>query len=269
MWTSTNTDLAKACRSTERYNFATNTETTGSKAVHMPNKMHKGQAPKGFTHVYTAFREHEWLEHLQTYHNLAHNKSQKSAPTATIRTDFGTELRSGTSDKWMLKEGIAFEPSGTLPQERNGVSERMGRTIMDMTRSTMMGGNVPDDLSSEVVLAMLYVKHVRPTSALGGKNSHEPIQKEASTGDYLRVLKSTVYVLIHEDDRKEKFSKAAKSALRAQRGKLVKYDGKTIYRVFLERNQSTIRVKDLNIHEDATAKDFTGLSYDAIQIADI
>lgn len=222
-----------------------------------------------FTHVYTAIHKHEWFDHLQTYYSLAQNKSQKSKPIGMIRTDFGTELRSGASDKWMLKEGIAFEPSCPHSQKQNGILERMGRTIMDMTRSTIIGGNIPDDLWPEVVLAMVHVKNVRPTSTLNGKTPHELMEQETPTIDHLRVLGSTVYVLIHQADRKGKNSKRAKFAPRAQRGKLVGYDGKTIYRVFLERSQSIIRVKDLSIHEDAIAKDSTELSYDAIQIADI
>lgn len=63
-----------------------------------------------FTHVYTATCKHEWFDHLQTFYSLAQNKTQKSKPVAMIRTDFGAELRSTTSDKWMQKEGITFEP---------------------------------------------------------------------------------------------------------------------------------------------------------------
>lgn len=113
---------------------------------------------------------------------------------------------------------------------------------------------------------MVHVKNLRPTSSLNGKTPHELMEKEIPTIDHLRVLGSTVYVLIHEADRKGEKSKAAKFAPRAQRGKLVGYDGKTIYRVFLEKSNSIIRVKDLSIHEDATAKKATGLAYNAIQI---
>ena len=220
-----------------------------------------------FTHVYTAVHKHEWFSHLQTYYSLAQNKSQKSKPIAKIRTDYGAELRSGISDKWMLKEGITFEPSCPHSQEQNGVSERMGRTIMDMVRSTIIGGSIPDDLWPEIVLAMVHVKNIRPTSSLtDGRTPHELMEKELPTIDHLRVLGSTVYVFIHEADRKGEKSKAAKFAPRAQRGKLVGYDGKTIYRVFLEKSNSIIRVKDLSIHEDATAKEATDLAYDAVQI---
>lgn len=112
----------------------------------------------------------------------------------------------------------------------------MGRTIMDMTRATIIGGNIPDDLWPEIVLAMVHVKNFRPTSTLEGGTPHELIEKKVPTINHLRVLGSTVYVLIHEADRKRKNNKAAKFAPRAQRGKFVGYDRKTIYRVYLEQN---------------------------------
>lgn len=115
----------------------------------------------------------------------------------------------------MLKEGIAFEPLCPHSQEQNGISKRMGCTIMDMTRSTIIGENIPDDLWPKVVLAMVHVKNVRPTSTLNGKTPYKLMEKRIATIDHLRVLGSTVYVLIHEADQKGSNSKGAKFAPRA------------------------------------------------------
>ena len=41
---------------------------------------------------------------------------------------------------------------------------------MDMTRATILDGSLDDELWPEIVLAMTYVKNVRPTKALGGDN---------------------------------------------------------------------------------------------------
>lgn len=43
------------------------------------------------------------------------------------------------------------------------------------------------------------------------------------------------------------------------RGKLVGFDGHTIYRVYLEEHSKVIRIKDLRIYEDHIPKDFTNL----------
>ena len=165
----------------------------------------------------------------------------------------------------MLNEGITFEPSCPHLQEQNGVSEHVGRTIMDMTRSTIIGDNIPDKLWPEIALAMVHVKNLKPTSTLAGKTPYKLFKKETPSLDHLRILGSTIYVLIHEEDQKGTNSKGAKFAPRAQQGVLVGYDGTTIYRVYLEKSSKVIRVKDLPIHEDANAKKSTDLpTYDAI-----
>ena len=74
----------------------------------------------------------------------------------------------------MQREGIIFEPSLPYAQEQNGVSERMGRTIMDMTRATILEGNIDDKLWPELVLGRTYIKTKRPTRALANNISpHE------------------------------------------------------------------------------------------------
>ena len=222
-----------------------------------------------YTHVYTGHKKSEWFDHLLTYNNMAQNKSGKAKPISIFRTDFGTELRSHKSDNWFLQQGIIYEPSATYSQEENGVAERMGRTIMDMTRCTVIGGGIPDYLWTEVVLAMVHTKNVRPTNALGGKTPYEVFENKPPKLDHLRVLGSTVYALIHEQERKGMNSKSAKFAPRAQKGILCGYDGNTIYRVFLEKDYKVIRVKDLRIHEDAIDKNETDLpTYDSVMIVE-
>ena len=46
----------------------------------------------------------------------------------------------------MQKEEIIFEPSAPYFQKQNGVSDRTGKTIIDMTRVTIFEENINDDL---------------------------------------------------------------------------------------------------------------------------
>ena len=73
----------------------------------------------------------------------------------------------------MQKKGITFEPSAPYFQEQNGVSEQTGRTIMDITRATILEENIDDDLWPELVLAMTYVKNNRLTRAVQNLSPHE------------------------------------------------------------------------------------------------
>ena len=120
------------------------------------------------------------------------------------------------------------------------------------------------------MLAMVHVKNIRPTNALSGKSPYEFYESKPPSLNHLRVLGSTVYILIHKEERKGINSKSAKFSPRAQRGILRGYDGCTIYRVFLEKDYRVVRVKDLLIHEDAISKDQTEVpTYDAIMAPDI
>ena len=100
------------------------------------------------------------------------NTYREPRPTECLRSDCGSELQSKRVWKWLSKEGIIFKLSAPYSQELNGLSERTGRTIIDMTRVTILKGNIDDDLWPEIVLAMTHVKNLRPTSALKGNNSH-------------------------------------------------------------------------------------------------
>ena len=107
----------------------------------------------------------------------------------------------------MSKEGTVFEPSSAYSQEQNGVSERGGRAIMDKTRATMVDGNIDDDLWPKAILAITHVKNVWPTEALEGSNPHEIHFKRPPDISHLRVLGSTVYVFIHQEERNLKSEK--------------------------------------------------------------
>ncbi len=127
---------------------------------------------------------------------------------------------------------------------------------MDMTRAIIPEGSLDDKLWPEAVFAMTYVKNVRPTKALGGDSSYHALQAIQPDIQHLRVLGSTVYVLLHEEERE---LKSEKWNPRALRGTLVGYDGHTIYRVHIREQNKVIRIKDLGIFEDYEAKASTYL----------
>ena len=73
----------------------------------------------------------------------------------------------------MQKERIIFKPSAPYSQEQNDISERTGRTIIDMTRATILKRNIDDDLWPKLILAMTYVKNNRPTRAVQNLSPYE------------------------------------------------------------------------------------------------
>ena len=127
---------------------------------------------------------------------------------------------------------------------------------MDITRATILEGNIDDDLWPELVLAMTYIKNSRPTQALENISLHEAHFYKQPNLAHLRIPGSSVYVLLHEEERS---MKSEKWALRALKGILVGYDGHTIYKVHIREQKKIIQVKDLQIFEDYKAKKSTKL----------
>lgn len=194
---------------------------------------------------------------MKAFHNLCKTKSNLERPIHRLRSDYGSELQSKKIEEWLETEGIIFEPSAPYSQEQNGVSKQVGQTIMDMAQTTILEGNILDDLWSEIILAMTYVKKIRPTKALEGNNTpHYAQYQENPNISHLRLLGSTVYVFLHKEERE---LKAEKWKPRALQGKLVGFDGHTIYRVHIEEQEKVIRIKDLRIYEDNVPKETTDL----------
>ena len=48
--------------------------------------------------------------------------------------------------KYLEKEGIEWESSATYTQQQNGVSERLNRTLMEMTRSMLSQAGLLDTI---------------------------------------------------------------------------------------------------------------------------
>ncbi len=127
---------------------------------------------------------------------------------------------------------------------------------MDMTRATILEGNINDDLWPELVFTMTYLKNNRPTKALQDLSPYESYTHKPPDLAHLRILGSTVYVFLHEE---EQTLKSEKWAPRVLKGTLIGYDDHTIYRIYLKDQKKVIRVKDLRIFEDYATKSSTRL----------
>ena len=73
---------------------------------------------------------------------------------------------------------------------------------MDMARATILERNLNDDLWPEVILAMTYIKNLRPSKALENNNTPFNAQYQENPDiHHLRILGSIVYVFLHEEER--------------------------------------------------------------------
>lgn len=130
----------------------------------------------------------------------------------------------------MQKKDIIFEPSTPYFQEQNGVSDRIEKTIMDMTRIIILEDNIDDNLWPELMLVTTHIKNNWPTRAIQDQNSYELYTYKRSDLIHFRILGSTIYVFLYEE---EQMLKSEKWALRALKRTLVGYNSHTIYWIYL------------------------------------
>lgn len=109
--------------------------------------------------------------------------------------------------EWFVKKQISFELSVLYSQEHNGVSEQIGKAIIDMTRAIILEKKLEEELWSKIILAITYIKNVCSTKVLNKDNPYNAQQKSQPNIQHLWVLESTVYILLYEEEQALKFEK--------------------------------------------------------------
>lgn len=98
----------------------------------------------------------------------------------------------------------------------------MGRTIIDMIKTTILEGNIDNELWPELVLVRTYIKNSHPTKALAKNISPQKAHfLEQPDLTYLQILESIIYVLLYKEKCLMKSEKWASQALK---GTLVGFD---------------------------------------------
>ena len=103
------------------------------------------------------------------------------------------------------ENGITYEPSPPYTQPKNGVAERMIRTLNTKARSMMQDGNVPIRFWPEAVRTACYLHRRSPTSSLSGNRSpYEALFGTVPQIKHLRRFGCKVFKHIPPAQRTEK-----------------------------------------------------------------
>jgi hypothetical protein len=102
-------------------------------------------------------------------------------------------------------KGIAYEPAPPYTQHKNGVAERMIRTLNTKARSMMWEANVPTEFWPEAIRTACYLHRRSPTSSLSDNRSpFEALFGTVPPIEHLRRFGCRVYKHIPPAQRKEK-----------------------------------------------------------------
>lgn len=104
---------------------------------------------------------------------------------------------------------------------------------------------------------MSQVKNIRSTNTLARGNPYHALHNSPLNVNYLQIFESTVDVFIYKEEQNLKSEKFKTEVLK---GILAGYDGHTIYKVFIQEQDKTILIKELQIFKDISKKASIALS---------
>eukprot|EP00168_Porphyra_purpurea_P012906 TRINITY_DN3465_c0_g1_i4.p1 TRINITY_DN3465_c0_g1~~TRINITY_DN3465_c0_g1_i4.p1 ORF type:complete len:489 (-),score=103.08 TRINITY_DN3465_c0_g1_i4:3938-5206(-) len=161
-----------------------------------------------------------------------------------FRTDGAKEYKTKRLNEWYAQKGITHEETPPYSPERNGVAERVNRTIKERARAALIDANAPDELWAEAVAAAVYVLNRSPCTG------RDVTPWEALTGSKpdvsnIRVWGSAAYAL-----KPAKQQRGLNSETDV--GVMVGYSqaGKG-YRVYKPTNREVIERRDVVMDETA------------------
>ena len=112
----------------------------------------------------------------------------------TVRCDKGGEYIGKEFKTLFVNPGINVEYTATNTPQQNGVSERDGQTLAQITQCLMKGSNFPPSLWGELIFTAAYLSNRSPHSALGGATSYFRMHNKEADLSGLRAIGARAFV---------------------------------------------------------------------------
>lgn len=159
-----------------------------------------------------------------------------------LRSDGGGEYRAKYYERYCKQTGIIQEFTATNTPQQNGISERDGRTILNMTRCLLQGANLPKWLWGEVCCTAVYIVNRLPHSALKFDTPYFRMFGEQASLSHLRVIGARTFV--HHETHRSKLED------KAWEGQLVGYSKDSrAYRIYNSRTRRVVESRNVTFIE--------------------
>ncbi|KAL4367990.1 hypothetical protein GQ457_05G026520 [Hibiscus cannabinus] len=158
----------------------------------------------------------------------------------------GKEYTSTKFDLFCEDEGIEHQLTVGYTPQKNGVSERKNRTVMEMARCMLMEKNLPKKFWAEAVRTIIYMLNRLLTKAVQDKTPVEAWFGRKPSAKHLRVFGSISYGHIPAQKR-------SKLDAKVDRGIFLGYDSQPKgYRIFNLDTEKIMISRDVEFNEDAS-----------------
>ena len=141
--------------------------------------------------------------------------------------------------------GISFEPSPPYSQHKNGVSERMIRTLATKARSMLLDSQLELEFWAEAVSTAAYLHARSPSQTLNGMTPFAMLWQKKPVLDHLRRFGCAAYRLIPKEQRTGKFSSKSRECI------MIGYvhSSTTIWKLWDRSHKSLVHSSDVIFHE--------------------
>jgi hypothetical protein len=132
-----------------------------------------------------------------------------------FRCDNGTgEYNNAEFQKILTDSGVQYEPAPPYTLHKNGVAERMIRTLNTKARCMMLDAKLPMKFWAESIRTATYLHQRTPTAACSHKSPYEVLFGEKPRLDHLRRFGCTTYKYIPKEQRDhKKFGKRSRPCM--------------------------------------------------------
>eukprot|EP00752_Nemacystus_decipiens_P017171 g15384.t1 len=111
-----------------------------------------------------------------------------------LRSDNGGEYVSSDFRNYCKTTGIVQQFTSPHTPQQNGISERDGRTIMNMTRCLLNEANLPKHLWGEIAATSVFLVNRLPHKALKGDTPYYRMFGKQANLSFLRIIGSRAFV---------------------------------------------------------------------------
>ena len=146
------------------------------------------------TWVYFLKQKSEAFEKFKNFRQLIENEVMEKIDT--LRTDNGREFTSNEFKMYCMDNGIKIHLNNVYTPQKNGVVERMNRTLLGMARSMLTFKKLSPLYWAEAIHTAVYMRKRSPTASLDGITPYEAWFRFKPRVKHLRVFGSVCYALV-------------------------------------------------------------------------
>ena len=126
-------------------------------------------------------------------------------PVTRFRCDNGRGEYSNKFFRGILRaSGVLFEPAPPYTQHKNGLSERMIRTIATKGRSLLLDSKLDPELWAEAINTATYLHARSPSRVIGNKSPYEALYGDKPLLSHIRHFGCLAFKLVPEAQRTER-----------------------------------------------------------------